>query len=191
MDNIVAALKELPIFRTVPAEDLQLLAQAASVIQFRPGEVVLERGEEGEHALLLVDGRLSAAVEGAQKLRRVGDIWPGEIVGELGLLQPGSPRSATVRAAAQSTCLLLTRDLMEASQGSKGTLALEQHMLGTMARRLRSTNHAIRMLWQDQRKAQARAAEAAKRAAEKSAEPEVEEAITFRERVARFFGAKS
>ncbi|MCB9763426.1 MAG: cyclic nucleotide-binding domain-containing protein [Alphaproteobacteria bacterium] len=188
MDDPVDALREVQLFRLVPIEHVRRLIAAGTQVSFKPGEVVFERGELGEHALLVIEGRLSATVEGKQKLRRVGDIWPGEIVGELALLQPDVPRSATVRAAAPCQCLVVTRELLQGTEGNLAAVALEQHMLTTMARRIRSTNHAIRMLWQEQRAEEGRMAKAQERAAGQASGDSDEKPTTLRDRIAAFFG---
>ena len=43
--------------------------------------------------------------------------------------------------------LLLTPELMDHAARNSAIVALEQHLLGTLARRIRSTNQAIQLAW--------------------------------------------
>ena len=76
--------------------DAAALAQGLVRQDVRAGDVLFTQGEPGDRLYLVLRGRLRAVIRdtegGAQVL---GEIGPGELVGETALLQ-GTPRSATV-----------------------------------------------------------------------------------------------
>lgn len=145
----VEKLSRLYMFGTVPRPSLEALLAAAPPVTFKPGDAVFRQGTAADVALLLVEGKLVATVYSAsgKESRSVGDIRPGEILGEQALFQPGGRRSATVTAAEPSVALLFTPALLEAAATNPAVAALEQYLLGTLARRIRKTNQAIQQVW--------------------------------------------
>jgi NTE family protein/lysophospholipid hydrolase len=67
----------------------------------RGGEVLFRAGDAPDGAYVLVSGRLRVSVVAADGERTVGELAPGETVGELALLT-GEPRTATVCAIRDS-----------------------------------------------------------------------------------------
>jgi CRP-like cAMP-binding protein len=59
-----------------------------------PGATLVEQGERGDELFLLLDGTLTAEVDG----RALAELGPGSIVGERALLE-GPPRADTRRTA--------------------------------------------------------------------------------------------
>lgn len=73
------------------------------------GGTLFEEGEPGEHAYILVSGRLQASVRdraGGEKM--VGEVVRGEMVGEMAIFT-SEPRSARVRALRDSELVSLDR----------------------------------------------------------------------------------
>jgi len=140
-------LSQLYLFRSVPRPALRELLTLAPPTRFATGSPVFEEGAPADVALLLIQGRLVATVGSGAKAKQVGDIRPGEIVGEQGLFVPGGQRSAKVVAAEPSVALLVTPELMDHAARNPAIVALEQHLLGTLARRIRATNQTIQLAW--------------------------------------------
>lgn len=88
-----------PLLADVPAEDVHEVLGIARRRTFRRGEVVFHEGDPGDSLHLIVDGRFASRVQ-----TRLGDVallavhGPGQAFGELALLTPDAPRSATVAA---------------------------------------------------------------------------------------------
>jgi cAMP-binding proteins - catabolite gene activator and regulatory subunit of cAMP-dependent protein kinases len=59
----------------------------------KPGETLVEQGQEGQELFLLLDGVLSVVVDG----REIAEIGPGAVLGERALLE-GGKRTSTLRA---------------------------------------------------------------------------------------------
>ena len=100
-----------PIFFGLEEKDLDELAQTAVVRSFPAGAVICQEGEEGDALYIIVQGHVDIVKqfpddESERFLRRSG---PGEVVGEMALLQEGG-RTATVRAVEPLTVLEIGRD---------------------------------------------------------------------------------
>ena len=100
-----------PIFFGLEEKDLDELAQTAVVRSFPANAVLCQEGEEGNALYIIVQGRVDIVKqflddESERFLRASG---PGEVVGEMALLQEGG-RTATVRAAEPLTVLEIGRD---------------------------------------------------------------------------------
>jgi predicted acylesterase/phospholipase RssA/CRP-like cAMP-binding protein len=109
----------------------------------RGGEWLMRQGEPADALCFLVRGRLQVWIESQEPdatqpgRRLLGEVAPGESVGELGLLT-GSPRSASVRAIRDSVVLELHRDAFERFAVSHPTLVVE--LAGGIAKRLESAS---------------------------------------------------
>jgi len=144
-----ATLSSMRVFTNVPKGALGELCILAPPVQFPIGAMVFEQGKTSDVALLLIDGRLDVEVESKGQHRQVGQIHPGEIVGEQALFSRGGERSATVRAGTPSSCMLLSSEVMEQAQANPAIIAIERHLLATLARRIRRTNQEIQKVWKE------------------------------------------
>ncbi len=143
----VQQLACLPFFAEVSDEDLAELCALSPPVSFGEGEVVFRQGEPVDTAMLVVDGLLEARVESEGSARVLGFIQPGEVVGESALFDPESRRSATVVTRAPTRMLLISRQMLASAPRHPAIVALEHHLVRTLARRLRATNHAIETVW--------------------------------------------
>jgi CRP-like cAMP-binding protein len=158
----VEALARLPMLRDAPRSELVMLLNVGQWVEVPKGGELCRQGELADHGMLIVEGRLKAWVYEGTRERAVSDVYPGELVGEAGLYAASSHRTATLRAFADSRALRLTRASLEAMGGTETLAAIQHHMLAAMARRLRTTNHAIRRQWRLREEQQADAAETPK-----------------------------
>lgn len=149
MENLpdVAALSRLYLFRSVPPRDLAELCSLAPPVRYEAAKVLFRQGDPADVGLLLVEGRLVASVRVGDVIRQVGDVRPGEIAGETALFNPNGRRSATLVAAQLSTAIKLSWYMLEKAPQNQAILALEQHLLGALVRRIRKTNQAIQAEW--------------------------------------------
>jgi CRP-like cAMP-binding protein len=141
------ALSRLYLFRSVPRSALEELLILAPPTRLGAGHTVFRQGSAADVALLLIEGTLAVEVESQGQRKKVGEVKSGEIVGEQGLFVPGGHRSATVVATTPAVCLLLSPELMDHAASNPAIVALERHLLGSLARRIRNTNQAILGAW--------------------------------------------
>jgi CRP-like cAMP-binding protein len=171
-------LSRLYLFREVPVSALQELCVLAPPVQFQAGSNVFAQGDAADTALLVVEGCLVASVEGRDGQKIVGDSRAGEIVGETGLFARDMLRSASVMAAEDSRCLLVDRNLLRNAGDNPALAALERHLLGTMARRIRRTNQTMQMVWKEKAPTEQTSTEAV---------PPSEEGATLRGKLSSLF----
>ncbi len=101
----IALLRRDPIFRPLPAPELEAVARRASWLIVPAGDRFIREGEQGETFYVLAAGALHVE-RGGEPLRDV--TRPGEGVGEIALLR-GVPRTASVIATEASTLLAIDR----------------------------------------------------------------------------------
>ena len=114
------------------------------VRQFPAGDVILREGEAGLDAFILLSGRCDVLVHDEV----LGVVGPGELFGELACLGTGI-RAATVRAAADSTVLVLAGDAVRAEL--QRSPALLDRFLGAMAQRVRDISRREATVRDEQR----------------------------------------
>lgn len=142
-------LAEMFIFKGVDRSALLELCTMAPPVSFKTGVTIFTQGDESDVALLLLDGLLGVEVTSAGQHREVGQVNTGEIVGETALFARGGKRSATVRALKSSQCLLINQELLLSGAKNPAVIAIERHLLGTLARRIRRTNQETTKLWKE------------------------------------------
>ncbi len=142
-------LSRLYLFRDVSSSALMQLCSVAPPVQYEAGVEVFRQGDPADSALLVVEGRLIASIQGSGGEKIVGDSKAGEIVGETALFAQEMRRGATVMAAEPSRCLVVNRQLLDKMDRNEAMAAIERHLLGTMARRIRKTNQTMQMVWKE------------------------------------------
>jgi len=173
----VAALSQMYLFRSVPPQYLKAFVKQVKLRRYEEGQQVFLQGDPADRAMLVVEGRLVSVVGD----KPVGEIRVGEVVGETALFVRGGHRNATVCAREPTRCLVITRELLARSANNPAVVAIEQHLLGSLARRIRSTNLNIQRVWKDH------ADDEASAASDDAAAP----APTLRDRLRGLFGRSS
>ncbi len=149
MSEVVDPLAELYMFRLVEREHLRSLVQMAPTVTYADGDTVYREGAPADTALLVVTGKLVASVVPGGKHWVLGDGRPGDIVGETALFTRGGHRNATVVSEGTTVCVELSRKTLKGASRNPALIALERHMLGAMARRIRSTNTSLKKAWKE------------------------------------------
>lgn len=124
-------LSRIPLFLGCSTQDLQHLARATDEVRLAEDTVMTRQGEIGREAFIILDGSAEVLRDGD----RIAELGPGDVVGELSLLD-GGPRSATVVTTGETDVLVLTRPAFNAVLEEIPTLA--HRLLVTLARRLRA-----------------------------------------------------
>jgi CRP-like cAMP-binding protein len=92
-DTKIKRLAAVPLFSRLSRKDLDAVAEAMDDLHVAAGRVLAREGEAAYIAYVIVNGQAAISVDG----ERVGIVGPGEMVGEMGLID-GGPRAATVTA---------------------------------------------------------------------------------------------
>ncbi len=139
MPDLSSHLAGLACFRGVPADDLRAAATEFRPRVLTPGEVLWSKGQSASSLALIVEGSLQARTTEAN-LSRMG---PGDIVGEVTAFFPSKRRSADVVATGPCRLMELSTRGLQRLRGTSVYLALLDHALVAMAKRLRRLDGRI------------------------------------------------
>jgi hypothetical protein len=110
-------LRNLEIFRALPAAPLETLAREARYETVEAGTPVIRQGDVGDTYYAIVDGDVVVAVDGAEMRR----LRSGEGFGEIALLH-ATPRTATVTASIETTLVGITSDAFLGALNASATV---------------------------------------------------------------------
>ena len=96
-------LANVPLFRGCSRKELEKIAKAGDEITMTAGSVIVDQGQTGREAFVVLDGSVTVKRNG----RKINSVGAGAVVGELSLLDHG-PRTATVTC--DTDCVLLVID---------------------------------------------------------------------------------
>lgn len=103
-DNVklIGRLKNIEQLKGFSDGDLHAFLQLAKLREYEAGEAIIQEGEIDCWVYFLINGKLEI-LKDDKIITRLQN--PGDLFGEMGVID-GSPRSATVRAAAAKTVVL-------------------------------------------------------------------------------------
>ena len=139
--GILTVIRQNQLFRDLPAELQEQLAGLCTPRTFAAGELLCRQGEAGDALFGLISGqlRISASSEDGQEMH-LNVIGPGEVIGEIALLD-GGERTATVTAVRESNVFVLPRDAFLRLVRTEGRLA--EHLLNLLCARVRWTSDIV------------------------------------------------
>lgn len=94
--EVIAKLQPIGILSFLDTHDLETLQFYGTFGEYGVGEVIVSQGEKAQTLHIVVAGSLEVIVSALNKETKVGEIGPGDCIGEVSILEPG-PASATVR----------------------------------------------------------------------------------------------
>lgn len=86
-------LAAVPLFSHLGRRELDRVGEVVTEVRVKEGTVLGREGHHSSQAFVIVSGTASITIDG----RKVATVGPGELVGEMGLLD-GGPRVATITA---------------------------------------------------------------------------------------------
>jgi len=101
----VDRLRKLPLFGELDHHDLRTIARHVREARVEQGEVLFAEGTIPYELLVIEDGTAEITRDG----RTLASIGPGDVVGEMGLLQQ-QRRTATVRATSPLLAVAVDAD---------------------------------------------------------------------------------
>lgn len=130
-------LEGVPLFRGCPSDVVERLAGSTAEFEFTPEQPIVQQGQIGNGLYIVVSGG-ARVVAGSDELARFG---PGEFFGELSVIDQ-QPRTASVFAVSQTTCLALASWDLVAELERDPRLAM--NLLAELAGRLRGADVQLR-----------------------------------------------
>ncbi len=93
------------MFADLPAADLVEICRQVQEIHMKPGDVLFHQGETGQHAYVIIDGRIEIyKIAGGQRVQ-LAIRGPGDVIGEMSLVDD-IPRNAS--GVALTDCVIVT-----------------------------------------------------------------------------------
>jgi uncharacterized membrane protein len=135
-------LRKIPLFAGLEANERADLGGLLKTRQYQAQAPVFWIGEKGTEFYIVQDGAVTvSAPDEHGKEVALAKLGPGNFFGEISLLD-GGPRTATIRAAGDTTLLCLTRDQFHGFLRDHPSAAI--HMLTILGQRQRETNEKLR-----------------------------------------------
>src|SRR3712207_4172761 len=107
--DTVAVLAGVPLLHGLPEAELTELAHVLRRRDLPVGDVLWHQGDEAQGMRVVVEGRVAVSLRlPGQRSVEVGSMGPGEVLGEVPLLD-GGHHSATARVVEAATVLALSR----------------------------------------------------------------------------------
>lgn len=127
-------LRAVRLFRGCSHRQLMRVAAIVDEVDVEAGRVLCRQGESGHEAFVVIAGEATVTVDG----REVQKVAPGEIIGEVSLLDHG-PRTATVVAATPMHLLVVPGNRFESLLDEVPGLPVV--IMRDLAHRLRNLGH--------------------------------------------------
>jgi flavin reductase (DIM6/NTAB) family NADH-FMN oxidoreductase RutF len=120
------------VFSSLPRELLDPILALGEEREFSAGDTVMRMGEEGCDLLLVVEGSVRVERPGFS-----ATYGPGELIGEIEVLDPGRGRLADIHAAEEVKAIAVTRDQLLSALEADPRIALA--LVEVLAARFRET----------------------------------------------------
>jgi CRP/FNR family transcriptional regulator, cyclic AMP receptor protein len=125
------SLRRVPLFAGMDRKELELLAKLIKEQSYSAGATIVKSGAGGHGLYIIKEGRVSVVRDG----QTIATLGPGQFFGEISVLD-GGPRTADVRADADTVCLTLIS--WEVKPLLMDNASITYKMLLEMVRRIRS-----------------------------------------------------
>jgi len=143
----MSIIKEVPIFRELPQEAIDWLAERAKTRHYPKGTIVLAEGQSGNELFVIQSGRSKVFVSNSDGRELVlYHAGPGDYVGELAIMDD-QPRSATVQTLEKSSFLVLNQNDMRELLGQSPDFSLV--IIRALTEKVRLATNSVRSLGLD------------------------------------------
>ena len=133
-------LAKVELFVDLERDDLSRLAKAAVTRDFKQGDVIVKENEVGVALYVIASGSVEVVKGlGTANEQVLGKLNAGTFFGEMSLFD-NHVRSASVQAAADCQCIVITKWDFNAEMSQNSHIAIA--MLAVLARRIRALNEA-------------------------------------------------
>jgi CRP-like cAMP-binding protein len=132
----VLFLKSVDLFSKIPGEDLAQVAGIAQEVHYENGELIIQEGEMGDSMFLIIEGKVLVH----RMTQQIAELVEKESFGEMAILDQ-DPRSASVTAGTDVTCLKVERDDFYELMSEKSEIAYG--IIRVLTHRLREANQKL------------------------------------------------
>jgi CRP-like cAMP-binding protein len=106
-------LSSVELFEDFPKEFLAGLAAASETRSYSKGDEIVRQGEPADAFFVISRGTAEVALSHDGQEHVIATLGKGSFFGEMAFLREGT-RTATVRAASDADCIVLTRSVFDA-----------------------------------------------------------------------------
>jgi len=138
-----AALRQVPLFASLPAGEIDLLAETLQPVALPMGGLLFEEGARDGRCFIVLEGEVDIIKSlGTPDERLLATRGRGSSLGEMSLFSQDHRRTASVRARSAAELLEMRREDLDGLLRRHPELAYS--MLGTLSQRLeQSENHTV------------------------------------------------
>lgn len=118
-------LIECELFEDLPEQDLEQVRHTGGIVEIDEGDVLFERGDQGEELYLILEGMVQVTIpdELSDKDITLALLAPGEILGEMAVLT-GKDRSADAEAVRPSRLFAMRGEVFHELTDERPELAV-------------------------------------------------------------------
>jgi CRP-like cAMP-binding protein len=140
--DIIQKLRDIPMLKSLSKEDLRGLLTMSKVVTYDEEEYLIREGQYDNWIYFLLSGKVGILKQGEiiGTLQRLGDLF-----GEMGVID-GSPRSASIIALKETTCLSIDASYVDRLEGGSKiifTSILYRIFSEILANRLRTADEEL------------------------------------------------
>lgn len=136
LNDEVELLRKVGLFSGIESAKLKLLAFTSERLSFDKGQNLMQQGEIGDAAYLILSGEADILTDSGDGLVKVASVGRNGFVGEMAILRD-QPRTATVTATTQVTTLRITKESFFQLIEDSPKIAIE--LMRILAKRLEVT----------------------------------------------------
>ncbi|MEW6232555.1 MAG: cyclic nucleotide-binding domain-containing protein [Chloroflexota bacterium] len=133
-------LRKIPFFAALTDNEVQALVQAMASRDFAKGELIFKQGDPGDALYIIDTGLVQVVADNGPEADVFAHLGEGDFFGEMALLT-GKPRSAAVRAIANTRAFLLKKCDFDKLLAEHPTLALS--ISSVLSRRLAQADRQL------------------------------------------------
>lgn len=138
----IEILRRAPLFSGLAEDELAAVAEVAALEQFDAEETVFREGEASSTCYVICSGHACALREHADgRVITLARFGPGDIFGELAMLDDDARRSATVKALDELEAIAILGPDMQRLLGEHPGIAAK--LIVALGRKLRETNERV------------------------------------------------
>jgi CRP/FNR family cyclic AMP-dependent transcriptional regulator len=143
----VSYLAKYPPFKSFDGNDLDALASVGEEKTVKKDELVFDEDSKGDSMYVIKSGAVKISKKVKNQENTIAVLNPGEFFGEMALLD-GLPRSAAVRATADSELFMVSLDGYQKLRKEKPHTALKlmDIIIKVLSNRLRQANKNLEVI---------------------------------------------
>ena len=133
-------LQHIELFHPLTPAELDQLTGHLVPAPFVKGDIITQQGSEAHWLYILADGEVDVVVNRDGEARKIADVGPGQVFGEIGLMT-GERRTASMIAATDVDCFRLDKESFRQILASRPEIA--EGFSHVLARRRAELDHAV------------------------------------------------